>query len=286
MSVLDELPTEGVEVVEREHPDGLLRFENYPAGTWLTKAGQPARKDKRQYTLDGAMMDSVSSIVGTLDKPALLYWIEDQASRGAVEAERMGELENCPPEEILHRVKSLGLGASAARDEGAARGHAIHAAFEALALNGTPPNPADYPEDWRPYVQGCVRAWLTLDAQAVHAEHMVCNLAGDYAGRLDLIAETADGLTLIDYKTGKGKVYDAAHYQARLYDLALRTEGITVDRIVIVGIDGEGGFQLVECECTDTDALALLHTFHSRKRINAGMAVQRRAAKAAAKAAA
>ena len=135
-------------------------------------------------------------------------------------------------------------------------------------------------------MQGCARAWLALNAQAVHIEHMVCNLAGDYAGRLDLIADTADGLTLIDYKTGKGKVYDAAHYQTRLYDLALRAEGITVDRIVIVGIDGEGGFQLVDCEASDDDALSLLHTFHSRKRINAGMAVQRRAAKSAAKAAA
>lgn len=286
MSILDELPTEGVEVVEREHPDGLLRFENYPAGTWLTKAGQPAKKDRRQYTLDGAVMDSVSSIVGTLDKPALMYWIEDQASRGAVEAERLGELQDCPPEEIMHRVKALGLGASAARDEGAARGHAIHAAFEALALNGSPPNPADYPEDWRPYVQGCVRAWLALDATAVRVEHMVCNLDGGYAGRLDLIADTPEGLTLTDYKTGRGRVYDAAHYQTRLYEMALRAEGILVDRVVIVGIDGDGGFQLVDCEATEEDALALLHTFHSRKRINAGMAAQRKAAKAAAKAAA
>ena len=34
-----------------DHVAGPLRFESFPAGTWLTKAGKPARKDKRGYYL-------------------------------------------------------------------------------------------------------------------------------------------------------------------------------------------------------------------------------------------
>ena len=288
MSAPDTVPlsTEGVEIVDRDHVAGPLRFESFPAGTWLTKAGKPARKDKRGYYLNGAELDSVSSIVGLLDKPALAYWIEDHASRGAVQAERMGELVDCPPEEIMHRVRALGLGSSAARDEGAARGHAIHAAFETLARTGESPNPQDFPTEWRPYVQGVARAWLALNPQAVHVEHMVCHPELRYAGRLDLLAECDGRATLVDWKTGRGKVYDAAHFQTRLYAMALAQEDVAVDRIVIVGLDQDGGFQLVDCEASEADALHLLWTFHARKRINAGMANQRKGAKAAAKAAA
>lgn len=285
MTAID-MPTDGVETVERDHPAGHLLYENYPAGTWLTKAGKPARKDKRRYALDDADMDSVSSIVATLDKPALSYWIEDHSCRGAVQAERMGELTDCPPEEIMHRVKALGLGSSASRDEGAARGHAIHATFEHLAANGTMTGLAAMPDEWRPYAQGAAGAWLELDPTPVLVEHMVCNPQHGYAGRLDLVADVGGKLTLIDWKTNRGRVYDAAHLQTRLYDLALRAEGVDVERILIVGVDGDGGFQLVECEASDEDALALLWLYKARKRINAGMANQRKCIKAAAKAAA
>ncbi len=289
------LPTEGVEVVERpDHPAGLLRFESFPAGTWRTKKGDPAKKDKRGYYLNGQELPSVSSITGTLSAEALIYWAEDHGMRGAVEAYKLGLFDGVSPENYIHVAKANGLGASAARDDGAARGHAIHAAFEILARTGKIPNPAEFPEAWRPYVTGCVRAWLALKPGAVEIEHMVCNPELGYAGRLDLVAAVEDVnddglgrcLTLIDYKTGKGKVYDKAHYQTRLYDLGLRCEGIRVDRILIVGISDEGEFDPVTCAATDEDALSVLATYTGRKRINADMAAERKARKARLKAAA
>lgn len=282
------LPTEGVEEVERDHPAGLLRFENYPAGTWRTQKGDPAKKDRRRYLLNGKELPAVSSITGILGAEALVWWAEDHGMRGAVEAERRGLLKGVEPEDFIRVVKAEGLGASAARDEGAARGQAIHAAFEALARGEGVPNPADYPAAWRPYVTGCVRAWMDLDVtDVVEVEYMVCHPELGFAGRLDLLARCGkyDGaLTLLDYKTGKGKVYDRAHLQTRLYDLALRVEGISAERVVIVGIDDAGGFEPVENEAADEDALALLQVFTATKQINAGMARQRREAKKAAKA--
>ena len=52
-------------------------------------------------------------------------------------------------------------------------------------------------------------------------------------------------------------------------------------RIIIVGVDEHGNWQSVECEATDPDALALLSLHRGRKRINAGMAKQRAAARKA-----
>jgi hypothetical protein len=278
----------GGEVIERDIPGiGLLRFENCKAGEWLTKRGEPAKKGRRRYLLggeEGDEMDSVSSIVGTLDAPALLHWFEDHGARGGAKAALMGELDGVPDEEILDRVKLLGLGASAQRDEAADRGTAVHLAFETLG-RGEPLRLSTYPAEWRGWMQGVARAWLALNPTVRESEQIVCHREHGYAGRFDLFAD-AGGPALIDYKSGKGKVYDKAHYQTRLYEMARRACGMEpADRIVIVGVDNDGGFQLVECEATEEDALALLHTFKGRKRINAGMAAQRKALKAAAKAA-
>lgn len=279
------------ETIVRNLPGiGVLKFEDYPPYSWLTQKGEPAKKSRRRYLLGeteltaNTELDAVSSVKDTLSKGSLLRWIEDQATRGAVLAERLGELEDVPEEDWMLRVKSLGLGATAKKEEGADRGKAVHTALHTLASEGKPPNPAAHPPEWRPWMQGAIRAWLSLAPEMVEAEGIVCHPELGYAGRFDLLAMVDGQLTLLDYKSGKGRVFDDAHYQTRLYEMALlRCLEIKVDRIVIIGIDDDGGFQLVECEASEEDALALLHTFRSRKRINAGMATQRALAKAAAK---
>jgi hypothetical protein len=273
----------GGEIIERSIPDiGLLRFENCGPGEWLTQKGVPAKKARRRYLLDDAEFDAVSSIVGTLDKPALLHWMEDHGARGGAKAALMGELHGVPDDEILQRVRALGLGASAQRDEAADRGVAVHLAFEKLAAD-EPLILSTYPVEWRGWMQGVARAWLSMGPKVLEAEQIVCHPELGYAGRFDVLAELDGARTLLDYKSGKGRVYDSAHYQTRLYEMARRACGMEpADRIVIVGVDDDGGFQLVDCEATEEDALALLHTFHGRKRINAGMAEQRKAKKAIA----
>lgn len=283
-----ESPTLGGEIVEREISGvGVLRFENLGPGEWLTQKGEPAKKARRRYLLDDGEMDSVSSIVSTLDKPALLHWYEEQSAIGAVRAHRAGELDGVPEDEYVERLKLLRLGASAARDEGADRGHAIHAAFERLAKHGEVPRPSVFPPGQRAWVQGAVSAWMHMRPEPVEVEQIVCNPEHGYAGRPDLIAIVDGRRTLIDWKTGKGRVFDQAHYQTRAYAECLPCCGLDpVDDIVIVGVDDQGGFELIRCEATPEDFYDLLRTFRSRKRVNAGMAKQRKALRAAAKEAA
>jgi len=287
MSVISPDRIIGGTVYERETPVGLLRFVQCAPGEWLTAKGEPAKKPHRSYSLDGTELDSVSSIVGCLDKPALLHWVEQTTAIGTAQAFRLGELDECPDEEIVDRLKLLQLGSSAARDMGADRGHAIHLAFEGLARGEGMPDLETFPAQAVPWLRGAARAWLrmspvvdVIEGSVVHPEH-------SYAGRFDLIAKIEGRRTLVDYKTNRGRVYDSAHYQTRLYAMALEASGYEpVEDIVIVGVDDDGGVKLVHCEATEEDALSLLHVARSRKRVNAGMAAQNKAAKAALKAAA
>jgi hypothetical protein len=274
----------GGEVVEREIEGvGLLRFENFGVGEWLTQKGEPAKKARRRYLLNGQELDSVSSVVGLLSKEALYYWHEDHGARGAIEAMEAGELEGVPIEEAIKTIRALKLGAKAAKEEGADRGIAIHEAFQTLAATGEAPRFGDFPQAWWPWVKGCAKAWLKLDPEPIDAEFMVCNPEAGYAGRPDLYCRSKGQRVLVDYKTGKGRIYEQAHYQTRGYAEAFEPCHIDPpDRILIVGIGDDGSVILEDCAATSEDWSALLHTYHSRKRVNAAMALATKEAKAEA----
>lgn len=275
----------GGQTITREIPGvGVLRFEDYAAGQWLTQKGEPAKKARRRYLLDDVELDGVSSIVGTLSKEALQIWIETQATIGAVQAERMGELAGVPQEDWCKRVKFLGLGASAKRDEGADRGTVIHQALHTLAVEGRAPNPSEFPGVARPWLQGAVAAWLALNpSEVVCAEEIVCHPEHRYAGRPDAVVVADGKRCLLDWKSSRGgKAWPESHWQTRLYAMALERLGIPVDRILVVGIGDDGGFELTECAASESDVVALISVFRARKRIASDMAAQRSIAKAAA----
>jgi hypothetical protein len=287
------LPTEGVEILERSVPGmGLLRFENHPAGTWFTQAGDPAKRARRRYLLNDVELDSVSSVVGTMDKPALLRWYEEQGLTGGARAMRDGVLNGTPEGEWADLCRLHGYGPTSAAGTAAGRGIAIHAAFESMARTGEPPVFEDYPVEWHAWLRGAVRAWLALDPEPTEFEQIVCRQTGRFglasnwagwAGRFDLYARCHGQRTLLDYKTGRGRIFDAAHYQTRGYALCFEPcELEPPERILLVGVDDEGGFQLVDCEASEEDWLVLCDVYCGRKRINAGMAAQRKVAKQAA----
>jgi hypothetical protein len=268
------------------HIDGVgdLVYESHEAGEWETLKKEPSKIARRRYLLDGKELDSVSSIVSTLDKgDGLNYWHEDHGARGGVLAERMGELDGVPMEDIVKRVRLLKLGAKAARDEAAARGQAIHAAFHDFATTGAYPVLSDYPLEWQGWVRGVARVLLELEPEPVDAEFMVCNPRLGYAGRPDLICTVGDHRQLWDYKTSlNGKVFPQAHYQTRLYELCFGPCKISpVDDILIIAIPEDGSYQEpVRCSISPHKAELLIEVFRDKKAINAAMAAQRKEAKA------
>ncbi len=284
MTLLEQIQKVGEnEIVEREIDGlGLLRYEEHGPGEWLTKKGEPAKIGRRRYSLDGEQLDSVSSIVDTLDKSGgLVPWAEDHGARGAVQAMEMGKLKDVPLEEVILRVRELGLGSKAAKDDASDRGKAVHAAFQTLATTGEAPRLSDYPEAWRPWMQGCAKAWLKLDPEPIAAEFMVCNPEMGYAGRPDLLCRRKGETILIDYKTGKGRIFEQAHYQTRGYVEAFPYCQIEPpERIVIVGIADDSSVDFVNCSATSKDWQALVTVFRSRKAVNAAIAAAKRLSRA------
>ena len=289
MSAAEAVVGQGGEVVERLLPDGrTLRYEAFGPGEWLTKAGAPAKTSRRAYLLDGYELPSVSSIVGTLDKSgALVDWAERVSIEGTIRAVNQGAIdpEWTDEEQAVEIVRDLRYGAAGVRDQAAGRGTAIHAALESLATTGEPPSLGDYPAEWHPWIQGAAKAWLHLNPDPCESELTVVNTSLRYAGRLDLIANIKGRRTLIDHKTGKGRVYDSAHYQSRMYQMALAYSGVEpVEDVLILGIGDDAAFEVMPCQASEEDVVWLVLTYEARKRVNAAMAEHRKIARKAAKA--
>ena len=275
----------GGEVVEREFDYGIVRYENFGPGQWLTARGEPAKKPRRRYLINGVEVTSPSALAGCLDKPALTRWIERESVIGAVHAERAGELDGIPEHDWPYKVTSIRLGASAKRDQGAERGTIVHEALHTLAVEGRVPDPATVADYARPWLQGAVLAWEALDVlKVVEAEQIVGHPELGFAGRFDLLIRNRQGETvLVDWKTSpKGQVYDESHLQVAAYRMAIeRSLGFTVNRAVLMGVGPDGGFEFAECMAEPADVEALVQIHYARKRIGMATRDQRRITKAA-----
>lgn len=279
----------GGTVTETEHPAGLLRFEEFAVGEWLTVKGEPARKARRGYFLNGEQLPfSVSDITGTLEKPALYSWFEDRGCRGGVKAERLGELEGVPEEEWVKRVRFLDIGADAMRDEAADRGKAVHDVFHTVARTGEAPDISLVHPGARLWYRGALRAWLHLAPMVIDAEFLICHPQSRYAGRPDLLALVDDKVTLIDWKSSlRGTIYQEAHFQTRGYAEALPPSGYPApERIVIVAIDDSGGFLIEECAVEPYEWWALVQVAQARRDIERRRTAHRKALSEALKEAA
>jgi hypothetical protein len=265
----------GAERIERDIPDlGMLVFENAEAGQWLTKKGAPAKKAKRLYTLNDRELVSVTTVQNVLAKPALIAWAEDHGARGAIEASRLGEIpDDLPLDEVIGRVRTLGLGAEAVKRRAAKRGLDLHDALETWAQSGDLPDPAMMDPEHRPYLRGLARALLELDPEPIAAEQITCSPALGYAGRYDLRAIVDGQVTMLDLKTSaSGKPYPEAHTQLQAYALADEAIGVPrPERLIALGVSPEGAFCADDCCATPEHWLAVLGCFRAMVAIRDGM---------------
>jgi hypothetical protein len=277
---------------ERQVSDGLIEFEHCPVGT-LTKKGEPRKTDWRAYhwtPTDGKRerMVSVSTVLDAImPKPGLVPWSEAAGARGVMRAIGLGEVDPLEdsPDTAVRKMRSLRLGADAARDEAADRGIDIHALLEAYARTGTAPNPADFPSDRHGYIRALTRWLLHADPEPVAIEELVCSPEDGYAGRMDLIARSRGKLVAFDAKTSaKGQVFPGAHAQLRLYVKAhVRCGGEIPDESRIVAFAADGQFR--EMDCASIDIGKALQWYSALKPVNSACEAQNRVEREARKAA-
>ena len=177
--------------------------------TDLRTLGQPAL-DKVTPNDDDLKLWSVTTIIGALDKPALLYWSAEQTALAAIHNEKTwrgmlaDDEDGCAHDNAdCAAVKWLRdarfrkpKGLRSATDLGTA----VHAACEEYALTGTRPAVDD---DVRPFLDQ-FDGWLQRFSPSYEAtEVCVLDTRYGYAGTADGFV-TIDGVRfIIDYKTSR-----------------------------------------------------------------------------------
>lgn len=244
-----------------------------PSGVRLYYQDAP----RRLYTVNGKWVPSVTTVLGVLDKPALVWWAMKVGVEGVLLLRAMEKLpQGYDPdiEEVVAMMKEAGLTTNQIKDRAGDRGNDAHEALEVFATRGVIPDPSDYSEAHRGYVEG-LRAFL-VDAEptVLQSEVMVGSAEYGYAGRYDLLAQLDErevvtrlypkrkpkretleaGVYLLDLKTTKG-VYSTHHLQLAAYEGANRECGYgDSDVRGVIRVSPTGGYELIRSDKPYYDA--------------------------------
>lgn len=163
------------------------------------KRGDGMKKPNINDAIELGLLPSVTTVIKTVDKPALNRWLREQACLAVLTTPRQpGEA----LDKFVDRVLNVEMVDQEEAKMAADKGTAIHAAIED-ALNGKP-----YEEQWRPFVIP-VLDQLDRFGKRVWSEKVV---VGDgYAGRSDVLMDDRRILTLGDFKTS-GKLPEKEAY--------------------------------------------------------------------------
>lgn len=170
---------------------------------------------------DGTRVPSVTTILGVLNKPALLDW-----------AWKMG---------------TQGLDYKAVRDDAAGVGTLAHYLI-LCHLKGETPDTSEYSAQDIDRAENClIKYYDWQDEHAIKPVIVETPLVSEewgYGGTVDCLAELNGELILIDHKTGKA-IYPEMFYQLAAYRELLKENGhdITNARILRIGRDDTEGFE-------------------------------------------
>lgn len=189
----------------------------------LTTLGQPPL-DVDQADPDDQVFWSVTTIIGALDKPALLYWSAAMAAEAAIDSESLWKamLSDRGRDETIKWLRDARFRRPKEVLSAADLGTAVHSACEQYALTGTRPGKADL-------VALCAKAgvgahdeaavvdvmldrfdeWLQRFQPAYEAtEVVVYDPVYGYAGTADAFLRIGDTRLIVDYKTTR-EPYDS-----------------------------------------------------------------------------
>jgi hypothetical protein len=167
----------------------------------------------RHYKTDAGNLPSVTNVIGTLDKPALVPWAAKMAATRAIERRHiwLPMLEDGETEEALDYLKRNWR---TKRDNAADQGTSVHEALEHWLDTGG--EKLEVALSQEPYFKAGRDWWNQMvavnGAELVATEASLVNLDADhaYAGTVDLVATFAGQVIFADWKTGSGLYREAA----------------------------------------------------------------------------
>jgi len=158
---------------------------------------QPQNEDLRFY--------SVTTLIGALDKPALLYWAAEEAAKCAVKSANSlsGRIEEEGEAAVIKWIRDARFRPLKGARSASELGTAVHDSVEKYALTGVKP---DVDEEVQPFLDR-FDEWAQLwQPKYIAAEAAVYNKTYGYAGTLDAIAEIDGQKVLLDYKSSRKSV--------------------------------------------------------------------------------
>ena len=168
-----------------------------------------------RYRLDGEWVPGVTTILGVLDKPAIPKWAATQVAEyvadnpaGVEELRAMGR------GPMVQALKGLPW---AKRDTAAVRGTDVHNFAEKIVNGET----VEVPEHLAGYVEAALAFMDDYIISPVLVEAVVGSREHRYAGKLDLVADSArHPRAIYDYKTTASGIYGTTAWQNAAYAFA------------------------------------------------------------------
>lgn len=175
----------------------------------------------RFYDTPCGLLPSVTSILKVVDRPGLTQWLVRRERERAIDAAVKLLGDGLSPAAFKLQMETI-LAQRPAPDGAAERGGHVHAWLEkALREEVTgKPQAIELNAFADTSVNGTMEAFTawrkTLKLVPLTVERFVYSEEYEYAGTLDALAETDDGPTIIDWKSGKS-IHPEAYLQAAAY---------------------------------------------------------------------
>jgi hypothetical protein len=151
---------------------------------------------------DDLRLYSVTTIIGALDKPALLYWAAEETAKAACKVAKSlpSRIDEDGEAEVVKWLRDARFRRPKGQRSATELGTAVHDALEELALTGKFPV---VDAEVQPFIEQADR-WMQKASPVFEAAEMcVYNSTYGYAGTLDAIAIIGGARLLIDYKSSR-----------------------------------------------------------------------------------
>ena len=168
-----------------------------------------------RYKLDGAWVPGVTTILGVLDKPAIPKWAaKSVAQYVASNREGVEHLWSMGERAVVDALKGVPW---TERDQAGVKGTDVHDFAERI-LKG---EEVDVPDHLVGHVESCLSFMEDWDIKPVLVEATVASREHQYAGKLDLIADSKHApRAIFDWKTAASGIYKETAFQLVAYALA------------------------------------------------------------------
>jgi hypothetical protein len=223
-------------------------------------------EEKHLYTVNNKMVDGTTSVLGVINKPALMYWAVNQCVsffQGTIKP-------GVTYDEIQLKAMAEQMKSSHRKKSGDAAdiGKMVHEWIDDYISGKKPPTPVN--EKIKNATNSFLE-WVKKDnVKFIENERIVYSKKYNYAGTLDFVAEVNGKLLLGDFKTSSG-IWDEYWFQTSAYQQAYTEEfpeaKILGQAIVRIGKDGVLEVKISEAEDYEPNRIAFNSALNLHRRL-------------------